>query len=84
MKGEEMEPISFWWGADTIDYKNRNYWKIEELGDVIMDKNFSMSKPEEQLFISQFCEDLKAAEGTFIFKDSADCWFDDFKLFLDE
>jgi hypothetical protein len=51
MKGEEMEPISFWWGAESINLKNRNYWDIEQLGDVIMDSNFSMSKPEEQQFV---------------------------------
>lgn len=38
-----MEPISFWWGAESISLKNRNYWDIEQLGDVIMDSNFSMS-----------------------------------------
>ena len=79
-----MEPISFWWGAESIDLKNRNYWDIEQLGDVIMDSNFSMSKPEEQQFILQFCEDLRSVEGSFIVKGSADCWFKDFKLYLDD
>ena len=49
-----------------------------------MDEEFSMSTPEEQEYIFQFCEDLRAAQGTFIVEDTADCWFEDFKKFLDD
>ena len=49
-----------------------------------MDANFSISKPEEQKYLLQFCEDLRAQEGSFIIKDTTDCWFEDFKLYLDE
>ena len=28
-QNEEREPINFWWGAEYINKKNRNYWDIE-------------------------------------------------------
>jgi hypothetical protein len=48
-----------------------------------MDSDFSISKPEEQKALLEFCHEMKDQEGNFIVKGTTDCWFTDFKLHLD-
>ena len=49
-----------------------------------MEPDFSISKPDEQKYVLQFCKDLRAQEGNFIVKDTTDCWFEDFVQYLIE
>jgi hypothetical protein len=41
-----MEPVNFFWGADSIYKGKRNYWDVEQVGEIVMDSEFSISTPD--------------------------------------
>lgn len=51
-------------------------WDPEDIGEVVMDKDFSLSSVEAQQSVLDFCSDLKKQD--FVLDGNVDCWLKDY------
>ena len=64
-------------GAKGLDKKGISYWDGVNFGDIIWDKKLNLAPQENQLYIYNFCNDLK--QGDLVYDEQITCWMMDFR-----
>ena len=73
--------ITMFWGVDGVDKQEVNQWDPEDLGTIIWDNSFDLSPSGNQQAFYDLCQDLRTQ--SFVRDGLADCWIEDFKLWLE-
>ena len=69
------------WGIQGINKDAVSTFNSSDIGQIIWDRSFDISKEKAQLNVHNFCQEIK--NSTLVFKNSTvSCWTDNFKAFL--
>ena len=73
--------VIFFFGVDSLNRDEVNYWDPSDLGQVKFSDNLDISSIEGQKSLKQFCKRLKEAD--FVSGSQVSCWFDSFEKYID-
>ena len=80
---KEALRVNIIWGVKGLNRDDVGLWDPEDLGKLVWDDDFTISPPENQLALMDFCVDLR--ENSPVVKENeVNCWIEDMDRFVRE
>jgi hypothetical protein len=51
--------VDIHWGIDDLDRSNIRKWEVDDIGELIFDREFTISPPENQQALLDLCAELR-------------------------